>query len=82
MKRDTQGLYRGGSNGGSIVSMDATIHTLIAAQHIQDRIAEATSERQARSVRRRRSWSLKARRSAVADRGRPVISPRPTTTAR
>ena len=60
--------------------MDATIHTLIASQHIQDRIAEATDARQARSLRRRRRWTRKARNDVVADRGRQVVTPQPTIT--
>jgi hypothetical protein len=82
VKRDTQGLYRADVRDGSIDPMDATIHTLIAAHHIQDRIAEATGARQARSVSRRRLWTRKARESAGADRGRPVVTPAPTATAR
>jgi hypothetical protein len=62
--------------------MDATIHTLIAAQHIQHRIAEATDARQARSVRPRRAWTRKARNDVVADRGRPVVTPRSTAPVR
>ena len=80
MRRDTQGAYMGGFGGGSINPMDATIHTLIAARHIQDRMDEATGARQARSVRRRRLWTRKARESVVADRGRPVVTPQPTIT--
>jgi hypothetical protein len=78
---DTKGAYRGGFAGGSMDPMDATIHTLIAAQHIQDRIDEATGARQARSVRRRRLWTRKTRETVVADQGRPVVSPPPTITA-
>jgi hypothetical protein len=62
--------------------MDATIHTLIASHHIQDRIDEATGARQARTVRRRRLWSRKARNDVVADRGRQVVTPRSTATVR
>ena len=50
--------------------MDSTIHTLIAAQHIQDRVAEATSERAARELSPRRSWTARFRR----DR-RPAAAP-------
>ena len=80
MRRNTQGVYRAGAQGGSIESMDATIHTLIAAHHIQLRIDEATGARQARSVRRRRLWSRKVRETVVADQGRQVVPPPPTVT--
>jgi hypothetical protein len=80
VRRDTQGVYRSGPRDGSINPMDATIHTLIAAHHIQDRMDEATGARQARSVRRRRVWTRKARNDVVADRGRPVVTPQPTIT--
>ena len=50
--------------------MDSTIHTLIAAQHIQDRLAEATSARAARELSPRRSWTARFRR----DR-RPAAAP-------
>jgi hypothetical protein len=46
--------------------MDATIHTLIASQHIQDRITEATSAREARALTRRRNWMRKGRRLPTA----------------
>jgi hypothetical protein len=46
--------------------MDATIHTLIASQHIQGRIAEATSAREARTLTRRRNWTRKVRRLPTA----------------
>jgi hypothetical protein len=54
--------------------MDATIHTFVAAHHIQDRIAEATSAREARSLKRRRAPTRKARRlpAATALRGRSL----------
>jgi hypothetical protein len=80
VRRDTQGAYRDGSGGGSITPMDATIHTLIAAHLIQQRIDEATGARQARSVRRRRLWSRKVRETVVADQGRQVVPPPPTVT--
>jgi hypothetical protein len=52
--------------------MDATLLHIITAQHIQDRIAEATSERAARAVKPSRRWfSFKP----AADRSRPVASP-------
>jgi hypothetical protein len=60
--------------------MDATLHTIIAAHHIQDRMAEATAARAARDVRRRRFWTRKSRHE-VADRDRQVTAPRVTATS-
>lgn len=56
--------------------MDATLHHIIAAQYTQDRIAEATNARLARSVQTpRRRWFRKAKRAATAELGRPVARP-------
>jgi hypothetical protein len=61
--------------------MDATIHTLVASQYIQDRIAESTSERSARTVKARRRWFARKAQPAVAvDLGRPVTTKLPTVT--
>jgi hypothetical protein len=51
--------------------MDSTIHTHIAALYIQDRIAVAAGERQAREVVRSRT---PRRRSLRSPWGRPVVS--------
>jgi hypothetical protein len=54
--------------------MDSTIHSVIAAQYVQDRIAEATSARTDRASRRR--WGRrKAKTIITADRDRPVAVP-------
>jgi hypothetical protein len=52
--------------------MDATFHPIIAQQHIQDRIAEATSERAARAVKPPRRWFFF---KPAPDRSRPAASP-------
>jgi hypothetical protein len=51
--------------------MDSTIHTHIAALYIQDRIAVAAGERQAREVVRSRA---PRRRSLRSPWRRPVVS--------
>jgi hypothetical protein len=50
--------------------MDSTIHTHIASLYIQDRIAAATAERQAREVVRARE----PRRTRRAPWRRPVVT--------
>jgi hypothetical protein len=61
--------------------MDATLHTIIAAQYIQDRLAEATGERAARDVKPRRWFSVRPKREVAADRSRPVASPQAPATS-
>jgi hypothetical protein len=48
--------------------MDSTIHSIVTAQYIQDRVAHATSARAAREPRR--SWTARFRRD-----GRPAATP-------
>jgi site-specific recombinase XerD len=62
-------------------AMDATIHQFIATQEIERRIAEATGERTARSLKSRRRWFRKSERDVAADRGRRAASPRATPTS-
>ena len=81
MKRHTKGRYRAAAGGWTIVPMDANLHHLVASQYIQDRIAEATGERAARSLKPRRSWFRKSERDVAADRGRRVATPRATPTS-
>jgi hypothetical protein len=61
--------------------MDSTLHTIIAASYVQNRIAEATSARTARASRRR--WGpRKAKTIVTADRDRPLAVPsKPATSS-
>jgi hypothetical protein len=60
--------------------MDPTLHALIAAQYIQDRIAEASSARSAKAVAVRRRFTRKAKRQVVADAKLPATAKWPTVT--
>jgi hypothetical protein len=60
--------------------MDANLHHHVATLYIQDRIAEATGERTARSLKPRRSWFRRSERDVAADRGRRAATPRATPT--
>ena len=51
MKRDTQGRYPAAPVRRKIVDMDNSIHSLLIAQHVQDRLAEAASARTARTAK-------------------------------
>lgn len=51
MRRDTQGRYPAASARRNIVDMDNSIHSLLIAQHVQDRLAEATAARAARAAK-------------------------------
>jgi hypothetical protein len=56
--------------------MDATLHSIIAAQYTQERIAQATAARAARSVQSpRRRFFRKAGLDTTADASRPVSAP-------
>jgi hypothetical protein len=80
VKADTKGRYSAAACGWTINPMDATIHTLIASHVIQDRIAEATSERTARSVKARRWFTRKSKPTVAADLNLPVTAKLPTVT--
>ena len=51
MKRDTQGRCPGAPRGRNIVCMNNSIHSHLIAQHVQDRIEEATAARTVRAVK-------------------------------
>jgi hypothetical protein len=59
--------------------METSIHSLLAAQYVQERMAEATGARAAREHRRpRRSWTVKlaaARRPLLSRRVRSIRLP-------
>lgn len=50
MKRDTQGRYPAVPRGRNIVGMNNIIHSHLIAQHVQDRIEEATTARTVRAA--------------------------------
>jgi hypothetical protein len=61
--------------------MDASIHAHVVSTYIQDRMAEATAERAARTAEpRRRRLRRKHEPTVVADLSRPVTSKLPTVT--
>jgi len=61
---NTKGRYCAAASGWTISPMDATIHTLVASHHIQDRINEAAAARSAKTVARRR-WFVRGSKRAV-----------------
>jgi hypothetical protein len=62
--------------------MDATIHSHVVSQYIQDRMDEATSERSARTVVARRHWfSRTSKPTVAADLDQPLTARLPTVTS-
>jgi hypothetical protein len=75
---DTWGLYSGGGGRWTIPDMETSLHSHIAAIHIQDRIDRAAGERLAREARAaskpeprraRRLWWARPRAKVAAMRG-------------
>lgn len=78
MDLDTWGLYGGGGGRWTIPAMETSLHSHIAAIHIQERIDRAAGERLAREARAsskpephraRRLWRAKPRAKVAAMRG-------------
>ncbi len=74
MNANTLGRYCVATSGWTISPMDATIHTLVASHHIQDRIGEATAARSAKAVKPRRWFVRKSKRDSAADLTLPVTT--------